>query len=258
MVFKWIGVFVGSLAAGPIGALVGYFVGAAVEGLVSSNTENVSIADEAEPPLHTEQEGRRNSFLYVLLAGMAYVIRADGKVMHSEMECVRAFLRQNFGEEAATEGEAIIRSFFERDKADPQGFRSTVLACCGQLRAVLDASQRLQLLNFYVLLAKADGSVPEAEVSVLRELATALGFGPSDVDRLLGLGSDTLEDAYKVLGVPATATDAELKKAYRKLVVENHPDRVASLGADVRRAAETKMQQINAAKEKVWKARGMV
>lgn len=257
MVFKWIGVFLGSLAAGPIGALLGYLVGAAVDGFVSSDTENVSIPDEDAPPLHTEQEGRRNSFLYVLLAGMAYVIRADGKVMHSEMECVRAFLRQNFGEEAAAEGDAIIRRFFERDKADPQGFRNIVLACCGQLRSAMNDTQRLSLLNFYVQLAKADGSVPEAELAVLRELAYALGLSATHVDRLLGLGSDTLEDAYKVLGVPATATEAELKKAYRQLVVENHPDRVASLGDDVRRAAEKKMQQINAAKEKIWKARGI-
>ena len=71
------------------------------------------------------------------------------------------------------------------------------------------------------------------------------------------LQGDTLEDAYKVLGVSPDATDDEVKRAYRKLALEHHPDKVAALGEDVRRAAEKKFQQINDAKEKIWKARGL-
>lgn len=64
-------------------------------------------------------------------------------------------------------------------------------------------------------------------------------------------------DYYEVLGVSKNATPEELKKAYRKLALEHHPDRVAKLGDDVRRAAEKKFQEINAAKERIWKARGL-
>lgn len=64
-------------------------------------------------------------------------------------------------------------------------------------------------------------------------------------------------DYYEVLGVDKNATPEELKKAYRKLALEHHPDRVAKLGDDVRRAAEKKFQEINAAKERIWKARGL-
>jgi DnaJ like chaperone protein len=79
----------------------------------------------------------------------------------------------------------------------------------------------------------------------------------SEVDSMLHMKGDSLDDAYRVLGVSPQATDEELKRAYRRLALEHHPDRVAKLGDDVRRAAEKKFQEINAAKERIWKARGL-
>lgn len=78
-----------------------------------------------------------------------------------------------------------------------------------------------------------------------------------DLDSMLNLQKDTLEDAYAVLGVSPDATDDEVRKAYRNLALKHHPDRVAALGEDIRRAAEKKFQEINEAKEKIFKARGM-
>ena len=73
----------------------------------------------------------------------------------------------------------------------------------------------------------------------------------------LDLGGKTLEEAYKVLEIEPTATDEEVKKAYRKMALKHHPDRVATLGDDVKKAAEEKFQQINNAKEMIFKARGL-
>ena len=66
-----------------------------------------------------------------------------------------------------------------------------------------------------------------------------------------------MADAYKVLEIEPSATDEEVRKAFRQLALKHHPDRVATLGEDVRRAAEEKFQQINNAKERIYKARGM-
>jgi DnaJ like chaperone protein len=74
---------------------------------------------------------------------------------------------------------------------------------------------------------------------------------------LLNLKSNSLEDAYKVLGISPDATDDEVRKAYRSMALKHHPDKVATLGEDVRKAAEKKFQQINDAKERIFKARGM-
>ena len=74
---------------------------------------------------------------------------------------------------------------------------------------------------------------------------------------MLNLNSNSIEDAYKVLEISPDATDDEVRKAYRKLALKHHPDRVATLGEDVRNAAQKKFQEINTAKERIYKVRGI-
>ena len=254
------------MSAGPLGALLGIVVG----GLVDRMSDAVNTADTQgtfdgqsgyQSQAYTRQqvyEGQRNSFLFSMLVLASYVIRADGRVMHSEMELVRNVLRQNFGASASQQGDDILRKLFEEQKRVGElRFKHTVSDCCRQIAANMDYAQRLQLLNFLVLIAQADGRVDPVEVTAMKECAQWMQMSVDEVDSMLGLGKDDLASAYKVLGVSPDATDNEVKKAYRRLALEHHPDKVAALGNDIRKAAEKKFQEINAAKEKIWKARGL-
>ena len=204
------------------------------------------------------QQGDRNSFFISMLVLSAYIVKADGKVMHSEMELVRGMLRQNFGEAAAQQGDEMMRQLFmEQERQGTTVYRERIRQACQQIAVNVDYSGRLQLLNFLVMIAQADGRVDQVEVMALKDVALWMQMSPQEVDAMLHLEGDSLEDAYKVLGVSPDASDAEVKKAYRKLALEHHPDRVAKLGDDVRKAAEKKFQEINAAKERIFKARGI-
>lgn len=261
---KWLGGILGFMTFGPLGALAGYVLGSLFDKGVDYNGtsyggfmgDNDSYTDPQDV-----YAGQRNSFLFSMLVMASYIIKADGRVMHSEMELVRKVLRTNFGEMAAREGEAILLRLFERrkqmDAENPMAFKNTVRECGAQIAQNLSYEERLQLLAFLAQIAKADGYVCPEEIEALREVCVSMSMNIGEVDSLLNLNSDSLEDAYKVLEVSPSATDDEVRMAYRRMAVKHHPDKVSHLGEDIHKAATEKFQQINAAKERIFKARGM-
>ncbi len=284
---KWIGGVLGFITAGPLGALAGYALGSLFEhGLNAVNRDGDHHYNNAYDAYSGNQsygnqsygnqsygnqsygrqqsyEGERNSFMFSLLVLSSYIINADGKIMHSEMELVRRFLRQNFGEAAKQQGEEILLKLFEQQKQmGMQQYRSVIQDSCHQIRANMMYEQRLQLLNFLVMIAQADGVVNPQEIQALKEMAIHMGLSAEDVDQMLNLESGasstgSLDDAYRVLGISPDASNDEVKAAYRKMALKHHPDKVAALGEDVRRAAEKKFQEINDAKDRIYKARGL-
>lgn len=254
---KWIGGIVGWMTGGMFGAVAGVVLGHMFDKGLDSVSDESNSGERSFSDVYGNQ-GHRNNFLFALLVLMAYIIRADGKVMHSEMEFVRNFLRNNFGEGAVAQGEQIlIKLFNEQKRQGTANFRNTVRQCCQQIAMNMQYAERLQLLSFLSAISKADGRVTNDEVIAIKECAQWMQISMADTESMFNLGGDTLDDAYKVLGVSPNATDDEVRRAYRKLALQHHPDRVATLGEDIRRAAEQKLQKINEAKERIYKERGM-
>ena len=257
---KWIGGILGFMTGGPLGALAGFALGALIDNTAASASAASGSGDIpcGQPG---EAAGHRNSFLFAMLVMASYIIRADGRIMHSEMEYVRQFLRRNFGEQAVGEGQQILLNLFEErkrmDAQNPGAFRRTIHECGAQIAANLSYEERLQLLSFLANIARSDGHVSPEEVDALREVAASMGLSAREAESMLNLGGDSLEEAYKVLEITPEATDQEVRAAYRHLALKHHPDRVATLGEDVKKAAEEKFQEINNAKERIYKARGM-
>lgn len=239
---KWITGAIGWAVGGPIGALVGYLLGSAMEGDSSSGTKRTRTS------AYSAGE-QRNSFLVSMLVLSAAVMKADGKVMRSELDYVKRFIAGSFGEAALPESLRLLKELLQKDINLPE--------VCAQIKTYMNSSQRLQLLHFLVGIAEADGYVSKREVDTIRNIGKYLGIQDSDVNSILAMFNSNLESAYAVLEIEETATDEEVKKAYKRLALKHHPDKVESLGPDVKRAAEEKFKQIVAAYEAIKKERNM-
>ena len=248
------------MAGGPLGALAGFALGALFDNSTTTSGNGGGGSFYGQPE-DTNYAGHRNSFLFSMLVMASYIIRADGRIMHSEMEYVRQFLRRNFGEQAVSEGQQILLNLFEErkrmDAQNPNAFRNTIHECGVQIAANLSYEERLQLLSFLANIAKSDGHISPEEIDALKEVAVYMGLSAQEAESMLNLGGNSLDEAYKVLEISPNATDQEVRAAYRRLALKHHPDRVATLGEDVKKAAEEKFQEINNAKERIYKARGM-
>lgn len=242
-----------SLLGGLVGYLIGYLIGS-----MFSNSDDATSGRHSGGAFYSPQEDGRTRFIRALAVLMAHIIQADGKIMHSEMELARGLLRENFGEQGSSIGNEMLLKLFEFRKQNSEtAWNRQVHETCLLLSRNMEVEQRLQLMALLCEIAKADGRVDETEVKALREIAASLQLNPGVVDQMLHLGGKSLDDAYAVLGLTKDATDDEVRKAFRKMALQYHPDRVATLGEDVKAAANRKFQEINEAKERIYKARGL-
>lgn len=235
---RWITGGLGWVLFGPIGGIIGFALG--------------SIFDSAEvqaQPYYTGQTSR-NSFLISLLVLVAAVLKADGKVMKSELDFVKRYFLTNFGEDASREAMLLLRDMVKQDMS--------LNDVCNQINSNTDYSTRLQLMHLLFGIANADNSIPQVELNTIADIAKRLRLSQSDFDSIKAMFIADNDKYYSILGITPNATDEEVKKAYRQMALKNHPDKVAHLGDDVRLQAEQKFKMIVEAYEKIKKERGMV
>jgi len=237
---KWIVGALGWAMFGPIGGILGYYFASRVERLAEAS---VAYGED-----QTWNQGQRNSFLMSLLVLSASVIKADGKTSSQELATLRSFFTRNFGAQAGNEAEEIVRELLTKDY--------NLYEVCGQIRSCMDYSQRLQLYHYLVALGASDG-LHQREVDVLETIATYIGLSKAEVDSIFAQFRPSNDSNYRILEIESNATDEDVKKAYRKMAIKYHPDKVATLGEDVQKAAEEKFKAVNQAYEAICKERGI-
>ena len=237
---KWIVGALGWAMLGPIGGILGYYFASRLEKLAEA-----SAGYSGTQGINQEQ---RNSFLISLLVLSAAVIKADGKASSEEMARLRQFFATNFGPQAANEAEDIVRELLQKD--------FNVYEVCGQIRSYMDYSQRMQLYHYLVSLGACDGLL-QCEIDVLETIATSIGLTKGDSDSIIAIFRPNNDSNYRILEIDPSVTDEEVKKAYRKMAVKYHPDKVATLGEDVQKAAEEKFKAVNQAYEAICRERGI-
>jgi DnaJ like chaperone protein len=244
---KWLGGTLGWAFGGPIGAVLGFALGS-----IYDNASGDLITWEGEQPERprVRPQTTRADFEASLLVLTAAVMKADETIMRSELDFVKRFFVAQFGDDRASELLLSLRDLVKQDIAVDQ-----VAAQIGQF---MDKSSKLQLLHYLFQLAKADGVVHGREVETITRIADRMRISVADFNSIKAMFvSQTRESAYEILEVPSTATDEEVKKAYRRMAVKYHPDKVSHLGEEHQRMANEKFQRLTEAYDQVKKERGM-
>ena len=230
---------------GPIGGIIGYALGS----LFSGFNPRIMRSEIHEQFGNTEEQRDFNVTLLVLSAA---VMKADGNVKKSELDYVKRFFLQNFGQEKAEKSIKMLRGILDKDY--------NLYEVSSQVGRYMDYSSRLQLLHYLFGIASADGFVSDQETDVIHAISSSMGVVESDYASIKAMfvrKESVSQNAYTILGVDPSATDEEVKKAYREMAKKNHPDLVSNLGEEVRLAAEKKFQEINQAYETIKKQRGL-
>lgn len=238
---KWITAFLGYSFFRFPGALLGFFIGGIVERFFySSDSWSKQRVQTTRPA----------AFQLNLLALAATVIKADGAVKKQELQFVRNFFITNYGPQNAN-------LIFERFNAEVKKEKQNI----PELTRIFNQSTlyetRLQILHFLFGVANADGSISQPELSKVEQIAAALGIRPHDLESIKAMFIKATDSAYKILDILQTATNEEVKKAYRAMAKKYHPDKLQSKDPALVKGAQEKFQKVQEAYETIQKERGI-
>lgn len=232
--FKLIGLLIGFFSAEGFlwtifAMLLGLFLGSIADRIIAFGIGAINPLKNAY---------RQIVFLDTLFTLMGKMAKVDGHISQSEIDHVEAFMaRMKMSE---THRQQAINKF--KRGADPD---FDIAQCCQRFNAACGQTHDLKraLLTTLIVFAHADGRLDPAEKTLLIDISQRLGYNEQEFQNIFDMAvnqshfageqiitEDALEDAYKALGVNEQSTDAEIKKAYRKLMSRNHPDKLMGQG----------------------------
>ena len=232
---KWLGGGLGWALGGPLGGIIGFALGSAFDGTETLNTEN-------------NQRTSNGDFAMSLLVLSAAVMKSDGKMLKSELDFVKDFFTKQFGRENAAQQILMLKEILKKD--------IPLFDVCIQIKQHMPHAQRIQIVHYLFGISQADGPVHELELKTIETISNYLGLNSADFNSLKAMYFRDVNSDYKILEIEPEATTEEIKKAYRKVAIKFHPDKVASLGEDVQKAAKEKFQKVLEAYENIKKQRG--
>lgn len=238
---KWVGGGLGWAFGGPIGGILGFMFGSMFDGMQGG--------EYAYKPSQATGRTQSGDFSISLLILAASVMKADGKVMRSELDYVKQFFVNQFGEQIANRNIGMLREILKQE--------INVYDVSIQIKQYMEYASRLQLLHFLFGIAMADGHFHEKEVKMIDQIAGYLGLSSHDFQSIKSMFIKDTTSAYTILEITPDASDDEIKKAYRKMAVKYHPDKVSHLGGDVVKAAKEKFQKLNTAYNQIKREREM-
>ena len=231
---KWLAGGLGWAMGGPIGGILGFAIGSFLDGDASdlaNNNEQTKVGD----------------FSVSLLILSAAVMKSDGKVMKTELEFVKKFFVQQFGAAHTLEQMKLFNGILNQN--------IPLREVCIQIKGNMSSASSLQLIHFLFGISNADGHVHQKEIDTISLIANYLGINTSDFNSIQAMFYRSTQADYLILEIEHNATNEELKKAYRKMAIKFHPDKVAYLGQDLQKGANEKFQKVQQAYENIKKHR---
>jgi len=237
---KWLGGSLGWVVGGPIGGLFGFLVGS----MFDTTTRQSST--------HTTRSVRttQGDFGMSLLVLVAAVMKADGKVVKSELDYVKQFFVRQFGQESAKQALRMLKDLLKKD--------IPVREVSLQIGRNMDYSSRLQLLHLLFNISLADSRLHTSEIEIIERISGYMGVSSTDFLSIKNMFIPETDSSYKILEIDPSTSNDEVKKAYRKMAMKYHPDKVSHLGEEFRKTADEKFKKVNEAYQRIKKERSMI
>ena len=195
------------------------------------------------------KQSQAGDFMVSLLVLFAKVMKADGKLLKSELDYVKSFLKRNLNRQ---QSQVFIRMFQEILKQE-----YSTAEVCRQIQKSMDHPSRLELIHVLFGLSASDGEIHPEEVKVIQTISGYLNISNKDYESIKAIFIKDMDSAYKILEINSNASDIEVKKAYRKMAVKYHPDKVAHLGKEIQNTAEEKFKAVSDAYTEIKKQRNI-